>query len=174
MLWLTGLLAQGGNDKVFGYDGDDDLDGGEGNDIIQGGNGNDFLGGGAGADKLLGGFGVDALSGGAGKDTLTGDAGIDTFYFNAIGDSVKGKSRDVITDFLRSDHDLIGLEGIDANTHKAGDQKFHFIGHKDFGEKSAQLRFEKGIVSGDVNGDGKADFEIGVDVAKLTKGDFVL
>jgi hypothetical protein len=61
----------------------------------------------------------------------------------------------VITDFLRSDHDLIGLEGIDANTKKAGDQKFRSIGDKGFCDKYARLRFEKGIVSGDVDGEGR-------------------
>ncbi len=63
---------------------------------------------------------------------------------------------------------------IDANTGVSGDQAFHFVGAAAFSGHAGELRFEGGVVSGDVNGDGHADFEIGVNVATLSAADFVL
>jgi hypothetical protein len=86
----------------------------------------------------------------------------------------KVKPSDVIRDFSRKDGDVIDLKGVDAKKSKGGDQKFKYIGSNDFADKAGQLRFEKSKVSGDMNGDGKADFIINVDVNKLGSDDFVL
>ena len=68
----------------------------------------------------------------------------------------------------------IDLSTIDANTHKHGNQAFHFIGSHHFGHNAGELRYSSHIVQGDVNGDGKADFDIHVNASHLVQGDFLL
>ncbi len=63
------IVADGGDDVVFGLDGNDMLDGGVGDDTLSGGAGNDTLIGGAGNDILIGGAGVTTFDGGDGNDT---------------------------------------------------------------------------------------------------------
>lgn len=147
-----------GSDTLSGGDGRDQLLGGDNDDLLNGDGGDDRLTGGNGNDTLRGGSGADWLDGGAGADTLTGNAGADTFDFNALTDSRPG-SRDTITDFNRAD-DMIDLTGIDANTSLAGDQAFFLIGNAAFSNQAGQLRYANGVLSGDVNGDGIADFEV--------------
>jgi 6-phosphogluconolactonase (cycloisomerase 2 family) len=137
--------------------------------------GDDIFGFG-GNDMLDGSVGDDTLTGGLGKDSLEGGVGGDIFNFDLAAESVKGIGRDVILDF--SSEDLIDVAGIDAKT-GAGNQKFKFIGKQGFNDQKGELHFVKKagfvIVEGDVNGDGRADFQIQVDnVAKLVAGDFVL
>jgi serralysin len=104
---------------------------------------------------------------------LWGGSGKDRFDFNSIKESKTGSSRDQIKDFKRGD-DEIDLSNIDANTKKGGNQKFNFIVAKEFSKTPGELRFDNKIVQGDVNGDGKADFEIRFDLNKLSGGDFIL
>jgi len=134
---------------------------------------NGFSGGG-GNDVLDGKGGNDVLDGNWGTDTLTGGAGADTFRFQGLQSAV-GSGRDVITDFSHAQGDKIDLHFIDASTKAAGDQAFTFIGGANFTGVAGQLHFQGGILSGDVNGDGKADFEVQVKgAAALVIGDFVL
>ena len=44
----------------------------------------------------------------------------------------------------------------------AGDQAFSFIGTKGFDGKVGEIHFVSGILSGDINGDKIADFEIAI------------
>jgi serralysin len=152
----------------------ENLTGGEGDDWLTGNEGNNVLKGGGGDDTLRGGDGRDSLDGGAGRDILKGDAGADRFDFNAIKHSKPGSSRDKISDFSPQEDDLIDLRGIDANTKKDGNQKFKFIGDDKFSKTPGELRFDDMTVQGDVNGDGRADFEIRVKLDKLSAGDFIL
>ncbi len=173
-----------GNDKLLGGDGDDQLWGRSGNDSIVGENGNDRLDGGAGDDLLDGGSGRDILTGGAGRDFLTGGAGRDVFDFDSAWETGKSDiTRDVITDFAHR-QDTIDLSGIDANSHRRGDQGFHFIGDAAFSGKSGQLHFylldvagtanDRTIIEGDINGDLKADFQIEVSgLHHFVCGDFI-
>ncbi|MFH5923547.1 hypothetical protein [Roseomonas xinghualingensis] len=171
------LLGGAGDDKLAGGDGNDQLDGGDGKDTLDGGNGNDILLGGAGKDTLLGGAGNDRLVGGLDADKLTGGAGNDTFVFSQLADSKVGGSRDVITDFAKGD--LIDLSAIDAMAKLNGDQAFSFIGNQKFTGKAGELHaIQSGgdtLIEGDVNGDGKADFQIELSgFHNLAASDFIL
>jgi Ca2+-binding RTX toxin-like protein len=126
------------------------------------------LTGNTGNNQLDGGAGIDILAGGKGLDTLIGGLGADKFDFNALTDSVVGAGRDLVLDFSRSQGDKIDLLTIDANTLIAGNQVFAFFGDSAFSGIAGQVRaVVDGIsggtlVQGDVNGDGVADFEVGL------------
>ncbi|MFO1091034.1 MAG: M10 family metallopeptidase C-terminal domain-containing protein [Hyphomicrobiales bacterium] len=143
---------------------------------ITGGAGNDHLQGLAGDDVLRGGSGNDVLIGGIGTDELWGGAGADRFDFDTIADSRPGSQMDVIQDFV-SGVDKIDLSTIDANTGRAGDQAFTrvdvFTGLA--GQLTAVKVGSDVIVSGDINGDRLADFQIKLaSVAAITAADFIL
>ncbi|WP_058754293.1 M10 family metallopeptidase C-terminal domain-containing protein [Sphingomonas endophytica] len=165
---IEALEGGSGNDTLIGWNGNDWLSGGAGDDLLDGGAGNDTLLGGAGSDKLNGGAGNDLLDGGAGNDMLYGGAGSDTFRFSQIGGT------DTIADFTTGD-DRIDLSLIDAVTGGAKDA-FGWIGDADFSGKAGELRSygEGGFyyLSGDVNGDGVADFTIQTWV-KIVQSDIV-
>jgi D-alanyl-D-alanine carboxypeptidase len=158
------ILGLGGDDYLSGGNGNDKISGGSGDDFLNGRNGNDTLLGGNGNDVLEGRIGNDVLEGGAGRDYLFGGKGADTFIFTNLADSAIGRNaRDVIGDFKRGE-DKISLSAIDANTTLDLDQSFTFIGASAFSGKAGELHTftNRGqtIVEGDVNGDGKADFQI--------------
>jgi serralysin len=147
-----------GVDIIVGSGGANVLNGGANNDILYGNNGNDTLIGGSGADKLHGGAGRDIMTGGP-----SGSSELDTFVFDKLSDSgVKASTRDLITDFVASgpDADIIDLSAI----HAKGGGALFFINFGHFEGAPGQVResFSGGntIVSGDVNGDGNADFSI--------------
>ncbi|MFC5067711.1 M10 family metallopeptidase C-terminal domain-containing protein [Flaviflagellibacter deserti] len=152
------------NDTLFGRSGIDSLLGGDGFDFLDGGLGNDVLSGGSGNDTLYGGFGADHLSGGAGSDI---------FQFRSIGDSLQS-GRDTVSDFT-SGLDKIDLRSIDANISARRDQAFTYLGDAAFTGRAGQLHFVDGVLSGDTNGDGLADFEINVSsITPLVVTDFYL
>lgn len=167
------LFGDAGKDQILGGGGNDTIDGGAGADNIKGGGGSDHLMGDRGSDTLKGGNGNDILDGGNGRDFLFGGRGNDTFDFT----STKAADRDKIEDF--SKNDLISLVDIDANEGKKGNQSFDFIGDDKFSGTAGELQArEKGshtIVSGDTDGNGKADFSIKVaDFSGITESDFLL
>jgi hypothetical protein len=120
----------------------------------------------------------DTLIGGLGKDTMSGGAGGDFFDFNLKTESVKGANRDVILDFSHGQGDRIDLASIDAKS-GGGNQAFKFIGKQGFHDQKGELHFVKKagflVAEGDINGDGRADFQIEVHgVGKLVAADFIL
>jgi Ca2+-binding RTX toxin-like protein len=128
------------------------------------GTGNDLSNiilGNAGANILSGGAGNDFLTGGGGKDSLTGGAGADRFIFIATSDSTSA-AVDRITDFSWTDGDYIDLTRIDADSAMAGDQAFSFVTAFSKQAGQATLTYDATTntttFSGDVNGDGVADF----------------
>jgi Ca2+-binding RTX toxin-like protein len=145
----------------------------------------DTLTGNAGANALSGGGGNDRLTGGLGRDMLTGGAGNDVFAFNAVNETLVGAGiRDVITDF-QVGLDDIDLTNIDADAGRAGDQAFKFIGTQAFHGKAGELHYQTfdlpgtandiTVVSGDINGDRVADFEIEITgIVNLRASDFLL
>lgn len=173
------LNGEAGNDYLFGGEGADTLAGGDGVDLLNGGTENDNLAGGAGNDEIYGEAGDDVLFGSSGADLLHGGAGADLFYFAALTDSGTTRATsDFIRDFNQAQGDRIDLSAIDA---MAGgtDEAFSFIGTAAFTGVAGQLRAEliagETVVSGDINGDGVADFMIRIDGGfTLTAADFVL
>lgn len=168
-----------GIENLTGSAHDDALFGDNFANVLSGGAGNDHLEGLLGNDTLKGGDGDDVLIGGTGVDTLEGGAGADTFVF-AKPDSGKTLDKaDTILDFV-SGLDKIDLSAIDANA-KTADvvEHFTFIGDAAFSKVAGQLRYEVSgsdlILSGDFNGDAKADFMIQLHgITSLSADDFIL
>lgn len=143
-------------------------------DAMFAGTNNTAMFGEGGNDTLVGAEGSDTITGGAGTDSLTGGLNDDVFDFNSVVEIGRNAARDVITDFTHGD-DTIDLNGVDANTEVAGNQNFSFIGSAAFGNVAGQLRYSGGLLSGDVNGDGVADFQIGLTGAPVvTLSDLIL
>ncbi len=154
--FIESVVGSAYGDTLSGDDNANGLTGLAGNDILSGRGGNDMLFGGAGADNL------------------TGGAGADTFVYTATSDSNSTNGRDTITDFV-SKTDKIDLKAIDANTKTSGDQAFSYIGTSAFTKVAGQLHYVNGMVEGDTNGDGIADFQIVLtNVGSLVVGDFIL
>jgi len=147
------------------------LIGNAGMNVLSGGEGNDSLYGNLGNDTLVGGGGADLLDGGEGVDHLEGGLGADRFYMR----TVLAADGDVVADFSAAEGDRIDLRAIDANSGLAGDQRFAFIGNAGFSGAAGQLRFASGVLAGDVDGNGVADFEVQVQgMASMTASNFLL
>jgi hypothetical protein len=121
------------------------------------------LTGNAAANTITGSVGNDTITGGGGRDVMTGGGGADHFVFQGLSDSVAGGWRDLVKDFVAG-VDKIDLAAIDANSGLANDQAFSFIGSAAFshtaGELQARTLGANTLVSGDVDGNGAADFQI--------------
>ncbi|MEN9879131.1 MAG: Leukotoxin [Cyanobacteriota bacterium] len=135
--------------------------------VITGNAGVNVLLGLAGNDKLDGGAGVDLINGGAGVDQLIGGLDNDLFIFSSVAEIGNNPLfRETITDFATGDR--IDLSAIDANTVTTGRQVFNRIGASFTGTgiasaaSAGQLRYLNGILAGDTNGDGQADFQIAI------------
>lgn len=160
----TSLGAAG--DSIWGFT---HAVGSDFNDTIVGSRDHNQLSGGAGNDRIDGDKGNDVINGGLGADTLSGGNGRDVFVFDSID-----TARDVITDFKAKD-DTIDLSGIDAINGSFDDDAFAFIGSSAFGNVAGQLRYANGVVEGDVDGDGIADFSIQLQGrVNLSAADFIL
>ena len=156
-----------GADKTVVFDGSAELDG------------KFVITSGAGKDVLTGGAGNDRFTGGLGQDVMTGGLGGDRFIFTDIADSAVGAARDKIMDFSSVQGDLVDLSAMDANSGVYGDQAFSFIGNAAFSGVAGQLRYTLSngnlILAGDTNGDGAAEFQIGLtNTAGIGLGDLVL
>lgn len=136
-----------------------------------GGESRDYLLGNDAANLLKGNGGDDVLNGLGGDDQLWGGSGADEFRFSDLdGD-------DLILDFV-SGTDRIHLAGIDASTTEGGDQGFTFIETAGFSGTAGELRsYVSGgahFLAGDVDGDGVADFTIGLGGASVLQSDLFL
>ncbi len=174
------LSGGGGGDALNGGGGGDVLEGGDGDDTVVGDDGDDTVLGSGGNDVLVGGAGDDVLAGGAGSDSLTGNGGADRFVFG-LGDLAADPSKsDRILDFSRVEGDKIDLSAFDADDAAGVLDAFSFIGSAAFSNRAGELRIDTSgtyqVVSGDLNGDGVADFTINVSKAfgVLAAADFLL
>ena len=118
-------------------------------------------------DVLFGTSGANRLNGAGGFDELTGRGGADRFVFSRASDSPANRDAvDLVMDFRRAQGDKIELSQIDAKAGVAGNQAFTFLAAAAFSGQAGQLRFDvlsDGVlISGDINGDRVADFQIGV------------
>jgi Ca2+-binding RTX toxin-like protein len=139
-----------GNDILRGLDGADTIFGGLGDDNIGGGAGNDAIFGSAGANVIFGGLGDDTVNGGTGKDVISGGPGADVFVFASSVAIGLGAGRDVITDFT-SGVDSIDLSAL-STTFNGTD------GLVGGGAASFYYFAPSGLLIGDQNGDGMADW----------------
>lgn len=134
------------------------------------GAGNDSLLGNAVANRLSAGAGNDVLNGAGGNDTLIGGSGNDRFIFADTG------GVDKILDFV-SGIDKIDLRLFDPSA-ATGDQAMIFIGSGAFTKVAGQVHTytQAGVnfVSGDVDGDGVADFIIDLGSALVVSTDILL
>jgi len=144
----------------------ENLDGSSFSDALWGNWAANRLNGGNGWDWLVGRGGIDELQGGEGRDSFV--------YCKTWHASACGPELETILDF-ETGLDRIVLTRIDADTTRAGNQAFAFIGEAAFGSVAGQLRYHGSVVEGDVNGDGQADLAIRIDNgARLTESSFLL
>ncbi|MDP5308534.1 calcium-binding protein [Paracoccus spongiarum] len=142
---------------------------------LVGGRQNDLLSGNHEDNRLSGGAGRDTLVGGAGADSLIGGAAADSFRFTSDVDS----RADGILDFSRTQGDRIDLRGIDADESRGGDQNFAFLGARRFSGDEGELRAVRSAgqttITGDTDGDRRADFIVILDdPLTMLERDFVL
>lgn len=125
-------------------------------------------------DTIIGTSGSNRLSGAQGFDDLIGGAGPDVFAFNAVSHALVNATRaDIVEDFHRVEGDKIDLRSMDADTRTLGNQAFHFVAN--FTNHAAEVRFDGQFATGDVNGDGVADFRVlMVGVTSMLATDFLL
>jgi Ca2+-binding RTX toxin-like protein len=145
---------------------------------LRGGAGDDSLVGSAGINSIDGGAGGDLIRGGNGKDSLTGGSAADVFDFNSRTEAGKGAGRDVILDFVLGE-DKIDLRTIDAKKLDPGNDKFKWIGKQKFHGVEGELHYKVTatgvVIEGDIDGNGKADFQIELDgVFAITKAGLLL
>lgn len=167
--------TQTGNNRFETFVSIENATGSQKDDTIIGSNSANIIKGMNGNDEIDGRAGNDVIEGGLGSDYLLGGSGADRFDFNNKTESVVGGNRDLIDDFRRSQGDKIDLRDMDADSTHSGNQAFSFIGTANFSGDAGELRFKNGIVSGDINGDGRPDFEIAVsDMSSMRGSDFLL
>jgi Ca2+-binding RTX toxin-like protein len=141
--------------------------------VGQGNNGNNQMQSGNGGSELNGQNGNDILQDGLGRDIFTGGQGADTFDFSQLQNGILRLGE--VLDFSTARGDKIDVSKIDANNKLVGNQAFSFIGDQAFHNTAGELRFSQRLLQGDLNGDGKADFEIKlVGVLELQDKDILL
>ncbi|MCE3290458.1 MAG: repeat protein [Caulobacter sp.] len=145
------------------------------NNNMKGNTGDNRLDGGVGVDTIDGGAGNDTIIGGQGNDLLRGGSGGDVFVVaHAFAATLE---TDIVYDFVRAHGDRLDLSGVDANTLVDGDQAFtlaaNFTRHA--GEMTLLLAGTQTLLRLDVNGDGRADYQMKIN-GNVTgaSGDWVL
>lgn len=154
------------------YSGNDFMTGNKFNDVIKSGAGNDTLIGNAGNDKLYGESGNDIIRGGSGKDTLYGGTGRDYFDFDKITESgTTSNTRDIVSDFSKSQGDKIDLRTIDAKAGYTSNDSFSFLSKaptSDGTSSNGKLWYSSGVLYGSTDTDKAAEFSIQVTLSGIT------
>ena len=144
-------------DTISGFE---DVIGGLGGDRLIGTGANNDLDGGLGRDTIEAGKGADTITGGAAKDSLSAgyDRDADVFVFESVNDLTGGLGRETIQQFDLN-RDSLDFSFVDANDGRDGNQTFKFAQTATACSIWAKpLRGGDIEISGDVSGDGKADF----------------
>ncbi|MEX0311216.1 MAG: hypothetical protein AB3N17_13340, partial [Tateyamaria sp.] len=123
------------------------------------------------------GAGNDTINAGSGQNTMTGGAGMDTFVFTSTSQiGTTFATYDRITDF-ESGVDVLDLSQIDTDS-APGDQAFTFNATGFFSGVADELIYGvfggTGVLMGDTNGDGRANFSILFDGAPGLLGSDIL
>ena len=116
-------------------------------------NGDETIIGTSEKDLITGLAGNNQISGGLARDILLSTKGADVFSYTKAEDSAPGKnSRDFIGGFTSNDKvDLSGLNN---------EGQLSFIGKNRFSRLSGEIRYDAGLLSIDLTGDGNSDFEV--------------
>ncbi|NVO23774.1 M10 family metallopeptidase C-terminal domain-containing protein [Donghicola mangrovi] len=161
--WLQAIRIE----NLIGGSNSDKLTGDAEDNVLRGGGGGDVLKGSSGADTLIGGSGSDRLFAGSDRDT-------DVFVFETADDSSTGRRRDQILQF-DSGEDYIDLSDIDADLRASGNQSFDFAASASANSVWVTDTGRHILVSADVDGDRRADFEILIkNVGSLQEDNFIL
>ena len=115
------VVADEGNDTVYGGTGTDSIDGGLGDNTLYGGTGDDTVLGDEGKDAIYGDAGVDLIDGGDGDDKLYGGAGDDTLIGGIDNDFLYGGDGNDVLNGDSGDDRLYGQAGIDTLSGQQGD-----------------------------------------------------
>jgi Ca2+-binding RTX toxin-like protein len=145
-------------ESVVGAGAGDRLTGDDKANRLVGNGGGDVLAGRGGADEVFGGRGADRMAGGPGRDR---------FVYTSVQESPPGKAaRDSITDFDAAGRELVDLSRVDGDATRKGRQSFTFVGSSAFDGRPGRLRFARGLLQGDTDGDRVAEFEIAIKVVR--------
>jgi ELWxxDGT repeat protein len=126
-------------------------------------------------DSLTGNGLANVLSGGLGKDVLKGNGGNDIFDFNALAEmGVTAATGDIILDF--NSGDKIDLSTLDANSATVVNDAFTgLIGSAANFSAAGQLKFSGGVLYGNIDADGAAEFAVVLNgVASFSLTDLLL
>jgi Ca2+-binding RTX toxin-like protein len=193
------LFGHAGDDQLTGGQGADVINGGTGIDVARyfksngavtidlsialaaGGHaqgdalsGIENLQGSAHDDTLKGDGAANWLDGAGGVDQLKGNGGADTFFFMPTTTGLSADA-DTVLDFNKAQGDKIQLFGMDGWV----PIDFSFIAGAAFSGAEGEVRFAQAgnetWISGDVDGDAAADFQIRcIGLIDFTAGDFIL
>jgi hypothetical protein len=158
--WVLGANFEG-----LELQGSADIDG-SGNALanqLTGNDGANTLSGLAGVDTITGGDGNDIIIGGLGGDLLRGGADADTFVVlqESVGNAAL--ETDTVYDYSAGDGDRIDLSAIDADSTQQGNQAFTLAESgftRTAGEMTLTFASGQTTLKLDVNGDGKADYQM--------------
>ena len=156
---------------VTGSTSNDLIIGKSNNQILKGRQGNDALTG-RGANELIdGGPGNDILEGRGGNERLRGGTGADFFRFTKA-DTELGEI-DRILDFDPLQGDRIGINAVLGITRSLSGEGWTYIGSDAFHGIAGELRFNDGLLQGDLDGDGAANLQIRLDKLNTFNPDWI-
>jgi Ca2+-binding RTX toxin-like protein len=139
--------------------------------VLRGRHGNDVLIGRGREELISGGPGDDLLEGRDGNERLRGDAGADFFRFTQA--DMEAGEVDRILDFSPEQGDRLGINAVLGLSNSLSGEGWSYIGSDSFDGSAGQLRFDNGLLQGDLNGDSRADLQIRLDGISTFNTDWI-